>query len=56
MSPGLHRLQWLGIQKNGLHPTSSSTAGQALFMGISTDPVDILSSELTLDFLFSWSE
>lgn len=51
MSPGLHRLQWLSIQKNGLHPSSSSTAGQALFMGISANPVHVLMfSEFTLVF------
>lgn len=29
---GLYRLQWLGIQENGLHPSSFSPAGQLLFM------------------------
>lgn len=30
-SPGVHRLQWLGIQKNGLHSSSFSSAGQSVF-------------------------
>lgn len=52
LSPGLHRLQRLGVQENGLHPSSSSTAGQTLFLEISTDPVskNLMFSELTLVF------
>lgn len=34
VSPGLHRLQWLGIQEDGLHPASFSSAGQSFFLGM----------------------
>lgn len=55
MSSGLHGLQWLGIQTNGLHPSSLSIAGQSLYMGVSADTVHIVMSEFTVVFS-SWSE
>ena len=39
VSPGLHRLQWLSVQKNGLHPSSSCSAGQYIFIRRSITPM-----------------
>lgn len=66
VSPGLHRLQWLSVQKNGLHPSSFSSAGQSLFM-IVIDVVYVLlltrytlylntSDDVFVFLVPSWSE
>lgn len=37
VSLGVHRLQWLSIQENGLHPASFSAAGQSFFHRMAFD-------------------